>query len=273
MRVKELLARGLKRAGATALHPIGFTPAHRTSPAALAAFLAGLHPIDAGHQLIRLGRTGDGGYLVPDDLDGITTCLSAGVGNDSSFELDCAERGMQVFLTDGSVASPAAQHSAFHFQQLHLGAATTSTEIALDDWADRSVGDLSGDLLVKIDIEGAEYQVLTATSAALLARTRIVVIEFHELHRLFIDAAFPFLCAAFDRITATHDCVHIHPNNGRGVVTDSGVTLPRVAEFTFLRRDRARSRHPATRFPHPLDSDCTADPTLVLPSSLFSRPA
>lgn len=270
MRAKEALAKGLKRTAATLLRPIGHLPAHRTNPAMLQAFLATLHPVDGGYPLVRLGPARDGGYLVPNDLEGVGACLSAGVGSDSGFELDCASRGMDVFLTDASVAGPAARHERFHFQRLHLGAAATPGAITLDEWAHRTVGDRTDDVLLKIDIECAEYEVLTTTSADTVARARIVVIEFHELQRLFIDAAFPFLRAAFERLTATHACVHIHPNNCCGEFSDGGVTLPRNAEFTFLRRDRVRSSTAVTSFPHPLDADCTTRPGLVLPASLFS---
>ena len=41
--------------------------------------LTRLYPYDSGHTLLRLGPNGDGGYLVPDDLDGITHCFSPGV--------------------------------------------------------------------------------------------------------------------------------------------------------------------------------------------------
>lgn len=48
-----------------------------------------LSPWHAGHEMIRLGEDRDGGYLVPDDLDGIRACFSPGVDLASHFERDC----------------------------------------------------------------------------------------------------------------------------------------------------------------------------------------
>ena len=45
-----------------------------------------LRPIQAGHKLLRIGGEGDGAYLVPDDLKGITSCYSPGVSNKKPFE-------------------------------------------------------------------------------------------------------------------------------------------------------------------------------------------
>jgi hypothetical protein len=36
--------------------------------------------------LIRLGADGDGGYLVPDDLEDVAACFSPGVDDRASFE-------------------------------------------------------------------------------------------------------------------------------------------------------------------------------------------
>jgi len=49
------------------------TPA--VSKLQLAEFLKRLHPYDADKPLIRVGGDGDGGYLIPDDLEGIKYCF------------------------------------------------------------------------------------------------------------------------------------------------------------------------------------------------------
>ena len=80
--------------------------ARRTDPADVAGLIAELRPVPCGREPIRLGPPGDGGYLVPDDLAGIGSCFSPGVDRECRFELDCAARGMRVFMADASVAGP-----------------------------------------------------------------------------------------------------------------------------------------------------------------------
>ena len=63
--------------------------------ASLEDFFRKIHPIDSGHPLVRLGGEGDGGYLVPDDLDGIGACFSPGVSDVANFELAFANRGVK----------------------------------------------------------------------------------------------------------------------------------------------------------------------------------
>ena len=49
-------------------------------------FLQAVYPLVTEHPLIRIGSPGDGGYLVPNDLEGISTCFSPGVSETADFE-------------------------------------------------------------------------------------------------------------------------------------------------------------------------------------------
>lgn len=49
-------------------------------------FLEWLVPKGAIGNLERIGGTGDGAYLVPDDLEGIQACFSPGTANRKDFE-------------------------------------------------------------------------------------------------------------------------------------------------------------------------------------------
>src|SRR5580692_6161639 len=65
-----------------------------------------LRPVLTDKKLIRVGGDEDGGYLVPDDIDGIVACFSPGVGPVAAFEGALASRGINCYLADGSVAAP-----------------------------------------------------------------------------------------------------------------------------------------------------------------------
>ena len=228
-----------------------------------------LHPVCTGHELIRLGPESDGGYLVPNDLKGIEACFSPGVSTVSGFEKDCADLGMNVYLADRAVERPAEAHERFHFTKKHVGVTTNHEFMTIDDWAKDSGCSLDSDLLLQIDVEGCEYEVFLSASDALIRRFRIIVAEFHSLDQLWNRAFFGVASRAFDKILQTHSCVHIHPNNSDGAITQQGVEVPRTMELTFLRNDRIAHRSPASTFPHPLDRDNTGNATLPLPACWY----
>ncbi|QIK66201.1 hypothetical protein G7072_07440 [Nocardioides sp. HDW12B] len=225
-----------------------------------------LHPVHGGSDLVRLGPDADGGYLVPDDLEGITSAFSPGVSTESGFEVDLAARGMQVFLADHSVEGPAQPHPQFVFDKRYVGSLTDDTFFTLSDWKNARLPGDAGDLLLQMDVEGAEYETLLATPTELLAQFRIMVIEFHYLHELFSRSFFGIASRVFDKLLQTHAVVHIHPNNCCGSVRSGGLEIPRIAELTLHRRDRMSQAEPCRTFPHPLDRDNTAKPTLPLPA-------
>lgn len=231
----------------------------------LAAFIGSLRPYSTDKGLIRLGPGGDGGYLVPDDLDGIEACFSPGVSTVSGFENECAERGMKAFLADKSVDRPADENELFHFTKKFVGAFSDDDFMTLDGWVASSPGSTDSDLLLQIDIEGYEYEVFLSTSESLLSRFRIIVAEFHGLEQLWNKPFFDLARRAFDKILRHHTCVHVHPNNCCGVLKKDGLEIPSIMEFTFLRNDRIGSVTPRTKFPHPLDVDNTGNAAIVLP--------
>lgn len=240
----------------------------RTGKAKLRVWLPALRPVDCGWPLIRLGPDRDGGYVVPDDLDGLTTCLSLGVGPDCGFDLALARRGVTVAMADGTVAGPPEDHPAFRFLRKNIGLVETDETTTLDVFA-ATMAPGDEDILFKMDIEGAEYMTLASMSPALIARCRIMVIEFHDLDRMFERAWLGVLRELFGKLLDSHAIVHLHANNHGGSRSHAGISIPRVIEFTFLRRDRLRTGFGTSRRTPAPDFDNNPDlPPLKLPPEL-----
>lgn len=202
-------------------------------------FLRKLHPIESIKPLIRLGPDGDGGYLVPDDLKGITACFSPGVDLESRFELDLAERGIDVFLADFSVEKPKLEHPKFHFTKKYIGAMDDGLYISMDKWVSQSLpNENTSDLILQMDIEGFEYETIFSMSQSLINRFRIIVIEFHFLDRLIEKQFYRQVNRIFEKLLSNHSVVHIHPNNVEKPLQFKGIDIPPYLEFTLVRNDR-----------------------------------
>ncbi len=225
-----------------------------------------LYPADTDMHLIRFGPHGDGGYLIPNDLVGISACFSPGVSIISGFEKDCADRGMRVYLADASVDAPSESHHLFEFSKTFIGGYSRENFITLDQWVAKSSEETINDFMMQMDIEGYEYEALSAVSVELMKRFRIIVIEFHGVDNLDRNKV-----RVFKKLLNTHTCVHIHPNNCCGFVRLFNIEIPRVMEFTFLRKDRIKNSFYRRDFPHPLDSDNTSNPSLPLPACWYHQ--
>lgn len=168
--------------------------------------------LEPREELVRLG-TDYGGYVVPEHLPQADwICYSGGIGEDASFELELIARyGCDVVGFDptprsiGYMQELAAQTPQFRFLPIGLWSEDieqrfhaprnpehVSHSIAnLQDVDDyfvaecRSVQSVMADLgndridLLKLDIEGAEYEVLPSVLDAHFG-IRVLVVEFHR---------------------------------------------------------------------------------------------
>lgn len=219
--------------------------------------------------LIRLGGDKDGAYLVPDDLEGIKACFSPGVGNIKTFEDDLTTKhGIRCHLCDFSSNADTITTTLIRgmqtFEKKWLDTDGAVNSISLAQWVSQHAPDPKDDLMLQMDIEGAEYRNLLTSSDELLARFRIIVIELHDLEAFRSeDLLTKEVAPLLEKLNRNHSCVHAHPNNCRGDFLDqeTGLNIPFVIELTYLRRDRFQghaAEHIPPQLPHPLDLDRNA---------------
>ncbi|MCY6380984.1 FkbM family methyltransferase [Hoeflea prorocentri] len=235
-------------------------------------FLEAVQPVTTQHDLIRVGADGDGGYLVPNDLAGIAACFSPGVGGIADFEADMADRGIPSFMADFSVNGPPEGNPMFNFEKRFVGTKNDKSTFRMNDWVAQQGLKETDDLLLQMDIEGAEYDVILDMPEDLLARFRILAIEFHDVQMLLKETGFRYVKAVFDKLLRYFSVVHIHPNNTIPFVEYRGFTVPPLLEFTFLRKDRIARSSPVRSLPHSLDRSCfPSNEDWALPDCWFGR--
>lgn len=216
-----------------------------------------LRPIITEHKLIRVGsQQGDGGYLLPDVLSQTDGVFSAGIAANSDFEFHLADVcGLQVDCLDGSIVNMPKQHKNFTFQRKFLGTSKSSEFIDLEGWLEGSE-QRGSSMILKIDIEGFEYESLLSSSRKTLDRFKVLVIELHSLEQLGSRLGLHLLKNFISKITENHTVVHAHANNVGGKWSFPGWKVPSGLEVTLLRNDAILTRQGFAHLPHPLDRKC-----------------
>lgn len=201
----------------------------------------------AGRELERVGGEHDGGYLMAPDLAAVRGAISLGVGPDVSWDLDVGGRGIPVAMFDPTVRRPPSRvpHGTFH--RLGVSGLTDASEHfrPLPELVARA--GLAGvpDLLLKMDVEGAEWSVLSTLPDSGLADYRQVVTELHGLGRLADPVAAEQVLTALRTVRETHVPVHVHANNYSRLLRFVDDWFPEAVEVTFVRRDVAGDVQPA----------------------------
>ena len=221
--------------------------------------LARLRPMrPVGRGKLRLGQDRDGGYVMLDDFGGITAAYSIGICDDVSWDLEMAQRDIDVFQYDHTIDGLPGQHPRFHWEKKGLGAASSGEFETLPRLIERNGHRGRNDLVLKCDIEGCEWEVLAALPDDCLRQFKQIVIEVHFLERL-TDPTFAALVErAVMNLTADHRVVHVHANNHRPYSILGGIPVPSVLELTLARAADTRLEPGDETFPTSLDTPCYA---------------
>mmetsp|Transcript_62336 Transcript_62336/g.174157 ORF Transcript_62336/g.174157 Transcript_62336/m.174157 type:complete len:313 (-) Transcript_62336:205-1143(-) len=208
--------------------------------------LASLRVCGRCEKFQRLGEDADGGYLTCMDgweHGGVKAAFSMGVEHHDKWSQDMSRllRGQGVGGTvvhqfdctvsggqqcPGCVFHPICIAPEGEEKPSYWGMSTVLKKTDLAAAKDRS-------LIMKMDIEAAEWPILAKERADVLRKFRQVILEFHGLnkepnHKQY-DVAVGALLGAGFRV------VHIHGNNCCGMysVPGSDYSVPRILEVTF----------------------------------------
>lgn len=210
---------------------------------------------ETNHKLIRLGDDGDGGYLVPDDLLGISACFTGGAGKTIKFEYDLANLGIKCFINDYSIDSSIfPYHEKIFLSKKFLGTENSDKYIFFKEYLEKNTSD-NQDYILKLDIEGDEYEIFQSLTEENLKRMRIIIFEIHDFTNIIAPLGFEIIKKIFSKLQKNHSIVHICPNNVTpGIKFSKKLTLFDQLEITLLRNDRIIEKNLAKNFPHSLDS-------------------
>lgn len=234
-------------------------------------FYKKLAPCNTGYNLIRIGGEFDGGYLLPNILDGIQVCLSPGTSGNTTLENQLARQyGIKCLLCDPEDSKENITLDPLNeFDRISLDTKDTDSSFTLYSWLRKYHLDNASPLMLTMDIEGVEVALINALSVDELHKFRIISLELHYLHLLHTSDSQSYVASlyrAVDRLSQYFDCVHFKPNTTCPftVQTSSGDvhTLYTCVEVTYLNK-QLRIQQPICsnyrNLPHFLDQPNSSD--------------
>lgn len=199
--------------------------------------------------LVRIGNVkGDGGYIMVDDFDVYMRAYSFGLGNDISWDMDIACRGINIFMYDHTICQLPQVHNLFHFNKIGVG--TDKDCLPLEKLMEKN-NDLNNyNLILKMDVEGAEWEVLERTSTDLLNHFNQMTLELHDICKFENKEK---ILNVLQKLSLTHQAVWVHGNNANKSEIAGGILMPNVLEVTFARKDTYLFENGECMFPMSLD--------------------
>ena len=184
-------------------------------------------------EIARFGNFGDGGYVIIDDLRKSDILFSIGIGDNVSFDQKCEGRLSKVILVDHTVPDffpPAGNFEIIRKPLIPGGASRLGVTIEqlLEQHPEAE------DYLLKIDIEGDEWEVLNELESSTILKFRQIIMEFHGLNEFVkLDQKLNVL----QKLAVTHSPIVVHANNQGTHRLINGSFIPDVLEVTWVRNN------------------------------------
>lgn len=176
----------------------------------------------------RFGSPNDGGYVLVDDLSKDDFVISCGIDNNIDWEKDVSPFVSGINAYDNSIQQMPEKIEGCEFYNK-----TISQDVFISDLVQQARNDK--DLILKVDIEGAEWNLFSESDD--LSMFRQIVVELHGfIHGIQDGKLFNKMVNALSNLNKDHFPVFIHGNNYSQHVDIFGNKIAQVAEILFLRK-------------------------------------
>ena len=222
----------------------------------LLTFARAIRPMTSPElDLIRVGGPTDGGYVMAAPL-AASGAISIGVGSDVSWDQDIGARGIPVAMFDHTIRKSPAPVPGGTFYRIGIGPVDLDKTLPLDQLLARAGFAGQDDLLLKMDVEGAEWAALTQSGPPDLQPFTQMVLELHGIAGLKDEGSAAPIRDAIQHLTETHVPVHVHANNYDELVRFGNWWFPNAIELSLVRTEILTDARPAVTMRTDLDAPC-----------------
>ena len=184
--------------------------------------------------LIRVGSVGDGGYYLPETYRNCDGAISGGISNNNDFENELALSDIPVIQFDHTINEAPNKNKNLYFKKVKLGNNGFSLRETLSAFKELTGVELRNGIL-KLDIEGSEFDFLANSSVETLSNFDIIVLELHFLGEIYKDIFWKNVKDALILIRQNHKPIFATGNNSRPYVQIGGLAICDILEITFIR--------------------------------------
>lgn len=187
-------------------------------------------------ELIRVGKNNDGGYVMLNDFDNMSIAYSLGIGNDVSWDSYFASLGYDIYMFDHSIDKLPYENEKFHWSKIGISYYESDSMKNLETIISQN-NHREERMLLKMDIEGYEWEFLSKLPSSILNCFDQIVCEIHDL--LDYNRRTEIL-SGLQKLNETHQLIHVHANNACQVYFSEYNVFPNNLEVTYVRKEGRR---------------------------------
>ena len=134
-----------------------------------------------GKKRILIGEKRDGSYVLLDDFQDIKIAYSFGISVKIQFDIELANRGIDVYMYDHTIDRLPRQNPRFHWKKIGIkGKNEINPQLkTLEKLMVENGHTKEENMIFKIDVEGAEWDSINDLQDNILTQFKYIVIEYH----------------------------------------------------------------------------------------------
>ena len=134
-----------------------------------------------GKELILLGKKRDGCYVLLNDFTNIKIAYSFGIGKKIQFDQYLADKGIDVYMYDHTINSLPYNHTKFHWKKVGISGKNKRNNLlkSLEELIKENGHSSEENMILKIDVEHAEWESLSNITDKILSQFKYIVLELH----------------------------------------------------------------------------------------------
>ena len=201
-----------------------------------------------GKTRVLIGHRRDGSYVMLDDFEKIKIAYSIGINKIIQFDKALADKGIEIYMYDHTIDKLPYENDKFHWKKIGLGGNVDKTYNiqTLQDMIYKNGHLKEKNMILKIDIEGAEWNSLNDASEEILSQFKYILIEYHFFkinHTLFYNV--------LKKIYKTHQAFYVNCVPNSGIVFFGNNTICRQIEISYIIRKNYSFSEDDTIYPIP----------------------
>ena len=212
---------------------------------------------DKCYRYIRIGSKRDGGYIMVKPLSRTKIAYSIGICDNVDWDSQMVDKGYEVFMYDHTIEALPFMKKGFHWFKTGIcggGGGVKASLQTLDAMLNDNGHSETDGMILKMDVEGCEWDVLDSISKNILSHFDQIVLE---IHFILTSRDKGQILRCLDKLSCTHDIVHLHANNTCKVVYMNKCIIPDVLEITYLKKGYCKLKPMVDMLPRTMDKAST----------------
>lgn len=185
--------------------------------------------------MVRVGRANDGGYVMCGDFNPNMHAYSFGIDDDNSWDMNIHLLGdINVYMFDHTIKQVPMFCHGLHWERKGIGVSDEKDLLSLASILANN-GDLyNRNLILKMDVEGAEWDILESLDDHIIDNFKQMLFEFHNITDTSMQERIIYV---LERLNETHQVAWVHGNNFVFAEKDQEILMPDSIEVLYVRRD------------------------------------